>query len=1247
LNLLRSTIPININLKYSEKWRGFTMQMRALKFSVLLVCLSMLALAFTGQPVKADQMGATASTVKHNLVVSETGIYIVRLQDASLASYQGGISRLAATSPQVTGASRLDMRAPESQAYLEYLGQKQGELLENMARTFGRPIEVVFQYKNVLNAVAVRIDHSEALQAFNLPGVKTVYPDRINQLDTDIGPTLIGAPHIWSGDTESELGTYGEDIVIGVIDSGINHAHPSFADVGDDGYDHTNPNGTGNYFGYCIDNPTFCNDKLIGAYDLTYPGSGGPEDEAGHGSHTASTAGGNSVDLEIDDGAGGTFQVTISGVAPHANLIAYRVCDDGGGCQTSATVAAVDHAVADGVSVINYSISGADDPWNDAVDLAFLDAYAAGIFVSASAGNYGPDAGTVAKAGPWNAAVAASTHSRILAHHLDVITTDLALEDKIGLGAVEGSGPALAADFTDTIVYGGDIDAANIDGCDPWPTDAFDGAIGMVQRGDCTFVIKVDNLTAAGAVGALVYNNVGGPPTVMGGLEATTIPSMMISLNDGLDVVELIDGLTPADATMYVAQAFVYNDSWADILAGFSSRGPSQWEILKPDYTAPGVNILAAVATSGEDPVQFGFYQGTSMAAPHGAGSAALLMALHPDWSPAEVKSAIATTANPNLLKEDAVTPATPFDGGSGRIDLAAAAYAGIVLDETAANYLAANPYEGGEPNTLNQPSMVEYDCIGSCSWTRTFKSTLDSALTWTISFVEPPGMELDASITDSFNLPAGGTQSLVITADMSAGVVGEYYFGELVLTPPGGSGIATVRLPVVSYFEMSNLPSQVDIITDQLAGTKTLFNTQALVEIEDLYAEVAGMVKGTAHDLSLDQDPTNGDAFDDLSQVFWTPITVLPQSLRLVAEVVASEAPDVDLFVGTGSTPSADTIVCTSATGVWAEYCNIDNPKNGTWWVLVQNWQGSAEQPDAIKAVTAVVGSTDAGNLTVTGPVSVPAQELFDLDINWDEPSMAAGDMWYAQFNLGTRRSQTGNLGFTNVDLAYIGDFFQVGLSPATQDGYGDPGQVLDYTMTLSNQGNVADTYDISVSDSPWQVELEISSIQLEPYSSQDFLVSVTVPADALPGAMESVTVTATSAANPLLSADAVTNTYTNEVYDFDLAPAVGADIGIAGEVVTFTLTLTNLGNTEDTVNLTAADNLWDVNLPVTSFYLALGASVDVLVEVSIPADAMEGDVDLVTITATSEGGIIKTSELTTTVAFHKVWMPEISISE
>ena len=171
----------------------------------------------------------------------------------------------------------------------------------------------------------------------------------------------------------------------------------------------------------------------------------------GHGSHTASTAAGNFVDVEFGDGAGGTFIVPIQGVAPHANIVAYKVLNDEGSGSTSGIVAGINQGVGDMVDVMNYSISGTDDPWADPIDLAFLDAFTAGIFVSASAGNAGPDPATVAKTGPWNASVAGTTHSRILAHMVDVATDT---EERLDNPAVEGNGLPLAADMTAPILWG-------------------------------------------------------------------------------------------------------------------------------------------------------------------------------------------------------------------------------------------------------------------------------------------------------------------------------------------------------------------------------------------------------------------------------------------------------------------------------------------------------------------------------------------------------------------------------------------------------------------------------------------------------------------------------------------------------------------------------------------------------------------------------------------------------------------------
>jgi subtilisin family serine protease len=620
-------------------------------FAVLVV-LAMVISPLGAQPSLAETT-TTAATPTGNLPASETGLYIVQLTDASLASYEGGIAGLAATSPRASGARKLDASSPASQAYLSYLEGKQSEFITRMEGMLGRSVEVAFQYLGALNALAVQVEHAEALQLMSLAGVAAVYPDTIREMDTDVGPIHIGAPAIWEGETGNGMATRGEGIVIGMIDSGINSEHPSFAATDGDGYTHTNPYGADVYTGWCIANPDFCNDKLIGAYSFN-PVGASPEDTDGHGSHTGSTAGGNAHDAIFNVGST-EYTIRIQGVAPRANIVAYKVCNPS--CPGTASIAAVNSAITtDMVDVLNYSISGGDSPWTDAVDLAFLDAFNAGIFVSASAGNAGPGASTVAKTGPWNASVGASTHNRVIAHTVDVTgpTTPPELQD---MAAVPGENTMITVDITGEVRF----NEANPRGCTAHPANFFLGAIALIERGDCTFAVKVDNAVAAGAINVVVYNHVGGPPITMGGLTGTPETVFIDNVN-GADLRDYVIANPGATVIINEATSLLFNDAWEDVMAGFSSRGPSQFELVKPDYVGPGVNILAAIESQGGDPVQYGFNQGTSMSSPHGAGAAALMMALYPGWSPAEIKSAIASGAVPDVLvKEDGVTPATPF----------------------------------------------------------------------------------------------------------------------------------------------------------------------------------------------------------------------------------------------------------------------------------------------------------------------------------------------------------------------------------------------------------------------------------------------------------------------------------------------------------------------------------------------------------------------------------------------------------
>ncbi len=706
--------------------------------------------------------------------VSDTGRYIIQLEDPAVPGYTGGIAGLAATSPQVTGETRLDGNSPAVQAYISYLHGKQDELLADMSATLGRSVEPVFRYESAMNGLAIEMSHAEAIAVSQLPGVIAVFGDIEEELATDVGPWFLGAPSIWFGDTGSGTATRGEGTIVGIIDTGGNFDHPSFAATDGEGYTHTNPYGAGVYNGWCATNPGFCNDKLIGAYGLN-PVGGNPADDNGHGSHTGSTAAGNIHDAVFDVG-NDTFTLTVAGVAPRANVVHYKVCTPG--CPQSASVAAVNHAINDDmVDVLNYSISGVDNPWNDAVDIAFLNGFNAGIYIAASAGNAGPGPSTVAKTGPWNASTAASTINRIIAHTVDVVspTTPPELQD---MAAVPGDNVSITADITEEIRY----NAANATGCNPGhPAGFFDDAIALVIRGGCTFAEKVNNAAAAGAEAVVVFNHVGGPPISMGGLTAAMIPSVMIDNVNGADLRDYVIANPGAEVTINAGSALIYNDDWENVVAGFSSRGPSQFEMLAPTFIAPGVNTLAAGPFGPDD---YYFSQGTSMSSPHAAGAGALLMALNPTWSPAEVRSALALTANPDgFVKEDGATPADWFDVGSGLLDLTAAGNIGLVMDETYDNFVDANPDIGGDPKTLNLPAFLNYNCTGECSWTRTVTSVAQDDVTYDAVVDAPAGMTITVEPA-SFAISPGESQVLTVTVDVDGMALGSFAFADVQLVP-------------------------------------------------------------------------------------------------------------------------------------------------------------------------------------------------------------------------------------------------------------------------------------------------------------------------------------------------------------------------------------------------------------------------------------------------------------------------------
>ena len=484
------------------------------------------------------------------------------------------------------------------------------------------------------------------------------------------------------------IGSGGENVIVGIVDGGIWPEQASFSDRTGLNGNETQDGKLGyqqipGWHGRCVPGEAFdasnCNQKLIGAryYNAGFGGNAGidatlphefnsPRDFGGHGTHTASTAAGNHG--VATSGAAAVFG-SVSGIAPRARIAAYKVCwqtPAGGSCFTSDSVAAIDQAVADGVDVINFSISGSRTNFRDPVEIAFLFAADAGVFVAASAGNSGPASSTVAHPGPWLTTVAAGTHNR---DGVGSVTTGDGTS-YAGASIATAVGPAPLIDSTAAGLPGADATAVALcfAAVDNGGTPVLDpakvaGKIVVCDRGVTARVNKSLAVSEAGGLGMILLN------TATSSINADFhfVPTVHLQANHR-DAVKAY--AATAGATARIAQASVVFTAPAPFTASFSSRGPllaAAGDLLKPDLMAPGQDILAAVAPPGNFGRLFDIYSGTSMSSPHVAGLAALLKDLHPDWSPMMIKSALMTTAG-NVLDGPSTNPIVIFRQGAGHV---------------------------------------------------------------------------------------------------------------------------------------------------------------------------------------------------------------------------------------------------------------------------------------------------------------------------------------------------------------------------------------------------------------------------------------------------------------------------------------------------------------------------------------------------------------------------------------------------
>ncbi|WP_167305779.1 S8 family serine peptidase [Nocardioides euryhalodurans] len=879
-------------------------------------------------------------------------LYIVQLEGDAVPSYTGGVKGLA---PVQTQGRSFSPEAAREEAYRDHLVDEQADVRRDIADVTGRTTTVTFSYTDALNGFALPLTREEAREVAGLDGVVAVQVQQERQPQTDVGPEWIGAPGIWDGTaTPSGAGTKGEGVVIGVLDTGINAANPAFAATvpgaaGGDDYVVQNPRGR--FYGAC--DPTSavyrpgwgCTDKLIGAWDFA-PGDdtgsngvGYGYDDTGHGTHTASTAAGNQVRATVSMAGAGTTPETVErvvkGVAPHANVIAYDVCS--GGCPEAAIVAGIDQAIADGVDVINYSIGG-DTPsaaWTDPDATGLLNARAAGIHVAASAGNGGPGPGTMGSPGdvPWLTSVASTSHNRAWRAEVEQITADggATRPDIDGLsfsGATDGAFP---------LVDAGDIGsnrclAEALVGVD------LTGTIVVCETGITGRTVKGSVVKALGAEGMILMNgsNLGSSLNA----DAHALPAVHITHADGLALEMWMDAVAGERASISAGEEHLGADV-ADVLAASSGRGPNRAvDIVSPSLSAPGVDVLAGDGTANQ--VRWGFRSGTSMASPHVAGSLALLAASHPDWTPAEAQSALMTTASTGVRNADG-SAADWFGMGSGRVDLTRAADAGLVLDETEGDYLGANPAGGGDVTELNLASMADSDCRGTCTWTRTVTATETGAGSWTAQGTGATD-GIKVTITPaSFTLAPGATQQLTITADVAGAPTDDHLLGTVTLTPGAGSAAPAAHLPVAAR-PATGFWAGGSVAIRTRRDTGSHVSAPIAAAAAGVQVEASRLVPASTQALTIPQDTTNSNPYDaNGRQVIAVPVAA--GATRLVAEVAATTAQDVDLYVGTGPTPSAATEVASSVSSGAAE--RIDLPLGasdaGPWWILVQNRTASA----------------------------------------------------------------------------------------------------------------------------------------------------------------------------------------------------------------------------------------------------------------------------------------------------------------
>uniref|UniRef100_A0A3Q7I1E3 Subtilisin-like protease n=1 Tax=Solanum lycopersicum TaxID=4081 RepID=A0A3Q7I1E3_SOLLC len=812
------------------------------------------------------------------LNVGKAEIYIVTVEGEPVISYKGGIDGFEATAAE--SDEKIDTTSESVTSYAQHLEKKHDMLL---ALLFDRgTYKKIYSYRHLINGFAAHISHEQAEILRRAPGVKSVERDwKVKRLTTHT-PQFLGLPTgVWP--TGGGFDRAGEDIVIGFIDSGIYPHHPSFASH------NTEPYGPlPKYRGKCEIDPNtkkdYCNGKIIGAQHFAKAAKAAgsfnpaidfdsPLDGDGHGrltsivlfaSHTAAIAAGNNgIPVRMHGFEFGRA----SGMAPRARIAVYKALYRLFGGFVADVVAAIEQAVHDGVDILNLSVGPNSPPattkttFLNPFDATLLSAVKAGVFIAQAAGNGGPFPKTLVSYSPWIASVAAAVDDRRYKNHLT-----------LGNGKVLaglGLSPSTHPNRTFTMVAANDV--------------LLDSSVTKYSPADCqrpevlnknlvkgnillcgysfNFVVGTASIKkvaetakALGAAGFVLAVENASPgtkfdpvPVRIPGILITDVSMSMASINTLSELVNYYNITTSRDWTGRV-ESFKSTGSIGNGLrpilhksapqvAVFSARGPNikdysfqDADLLKPDILAPGSLIWAAWAPNGTDEANycgegFALISGTSMAAPHIAGIAALVKQHHPHWSPAAIKSALMTTSSiidradrPLQAQQYSgsetlmLVPATPFDYGSGHVNPRAALDPGLIFDAGYQDYLGFlctvpgidaqeikkfthSPcnYTLGHPSNFNSPSIAVSHLVGTRIITRTVTNVAEEE-TYVVTARMAPEIAIETN-PPAMTLRHGASRKFTVTLTVRS-VKGAYSFGEVLLK---GSRGHKVRIPVAA----------------------------------------------------------------------------------------------------------------------------------------------------------------------------------------------------------------------------------------------------------------------------------------------------------------------------------------------------------------------------------------------------------------------------------------------------------------